>query len=334
MDANPFHRCGPGLLGRCLGAALICGCSSLVSAGVIINEVDYDQPGTDTGEFIELFNSGVATSLAGYALALINGSSGAAYRTLPLAPVTLSSDAYYVLCGDPEQVVNCDQDASPDANLIQNGAPDAIALLLGAQVVDSLVYEGQLAGLGGGVGPAASDNNRDANLSLARLPNGADSHHNVVDFALGCSTPGYANSAAALPCAPPATAAVNRSIDEPSAISLFGLGLLAITTALRRTRHARSAAAQQRHHRTGEQHDEAKWNECNRFYQGTVGGEEHGAEAKYQASRDDRDACEHGVSAEMLVHVRKYGPGNPRKMVELGGIEPPTSCMPCKRSPS
>ena len=25
---------------------------------------------------------------------------------------------------------------------------------------------------------------------------------------------------------------------------------------------------------------------------------------------------------------------DPKRMVELGGIEPPTSCMPCKRSPS
>ncbi len=35
-------------------------------AAVVINEIDYDQPGTDTAEFIELFNSGSsAVSLAG-----------------------------------------------------------------------------------------------------------------------------------------------------------------------------------------------------------------------------------------------------------------------------
>jgi hypothetical protein len=32
---------------------------------------------------------------------------------------------------------------------------------------------------------------------------------------------------------------------------------------------------------------------------------------------------------------RRWGPDADRMiLVELGGIEPPTSCMPCKRSPS
>ncbi len=238
MDANPTPRGGARLLTHCMSAALIWGYSNLVSAGVVINEADYDQPGADTGEFIELFNSGTATSLAGYALALINGSTGAPYRTLPLAPVMLLNDAYYVVCGNPNEVVNCDQDASPDTNLIQNGAPDAIALLLGAQEVDSFIYEGDIAGLGGGAGLTAADNNRDANLSLARLPNGIDSDRNAVDFALACSTPGYGNIAAASPCARPVTAAAVRSVDEPSTIGLFGLGLLGICTALRRKQRA------------------------------------------------------------------------------------------------
>ncbi len=238
MDANPIHRGAARLPGRCMSIALICGCSNLVSAGVIINEVDYDQPGADTGEFIELFNSGIATSLTGYTLVLINGSTGATYRTLPLAPMMLLSDEYYVLCGNRQEVVNCNQDTSPDANLIQNGAPDAIALLFGAQVVDSFIYEGDIPGVGGGAGPAAADSNRDANLSLARLPNGIDSGRNAVDFALACSTPGYGNEAAASSCPRPVTAPVIRGIDEPSAVSLFGLGLLAVCTALRRYERA------------------------------------------------------------------------------------------------
>ena len=45
-------------------------------AALIINEVDYDQPGSDTAEFIELYNSGpTSIDLNGYTLDLVNGSN-------------------------------------------------------------------------------------------------------------------------------------------------------------------------------------------------------------------------------------------------------------------
>ena len=37
--------------------AITSGIAFTSNAAVIINEIDYDQPGTDTAEFIELFNS-------------------------------------------------------------------------------------------------------------------------------------------------------------------------------------------------------------------------------------------------------------------------------------
>ena len=42
---------------------------------LVINEVDYDQPSTDTAEFIELQNVGAdAVELSDFTLELINGS--------------------------------------------------------------------------------------------------------------------------------------------------------------------------------------------------------------------------------------------------------------------
>lgn len=89
--------------------------SAAVSTTIVINEVDYDQPGTDTAEFIELKNVGTSSiDLTGWNLQLVNGAvttSPAIYTTLALAPVTLAAGAYYVICpmGATPTVANCNQ---------------------------------------------------------------------------------------------------------------------------------------------------------------------------------------------------------------------------------
>ena len=62
------------------------GCMTLSShAAVVINEIDYDQQGTDHAEFIELFNSGSSNiSLDNYVIDLINGSNSSSYRNINL----------------------------------------------------------------------------------------------------------------------------------------------------------------------------------------------------------------------------------------------------------
>ena len=58
-------------------------------ATIVINEIDYDQPGTDTAEFIELYNSGLSpVSLDNFAIELINGSNSSSYRTINLTGFT------------------------------------------------------------------------------------------------------------------------------------------------------------------------------------------------------------------------------------------------------
>jgi hypothetical protein len=38
--------------------------------------------------------------------------------------------------------------------------------------------------------------------------------------------------------------------------------------------------------------------------------------------------------SEVSPKARKKGDGGRGRVVEIGGLEPPTSCMPCRRSPS
>ena len=63
-----------------MGLLALTSCFTLSShAAVVINEIDYDQPGTDRAEFIELFNAGSsAISLDNYTIDLINGLNSSA----------------------------------------------------------------------------------------------------------------------------------------------------------------------------------------------------------------------------------------------------------------
>ena len=114
------------------------------SATLVINEIDYDQPGTDTAEFLELKNvSGGAIGLDDYSVELVNGTGGGAsvYATIDLPDVSLAAGDYYVICANAATVANCDLDSSPDTNFIQNGAPDAIGLRSNGALVDAVSYE-------------------------------------------------------------------------------------------------------------------------------------------------------------------------------------------------
>ncbi|MCB8985658.1 MAG: lamin tail domain-containing protein, partial [Ardenticatenaceae bacterium] len=174
---------------------------------LVINEIDYNQPGTDAAEFIEIYNAdSVAVEFKDYALKLVNGTDGIVYQSIPLPDVILSPGNYFVVCGNPALVLNCDLDVSPDTDLIQNGAPDAVALMLGNQMVDSLSYEGDsLSPYTEGTGTGLQDpsDTDDDYQGLSRIPDGQDTQQNNSDFAVHCVTPGLANDTAVAPCTPP-----------------------------------------------------------------------------------------------------------------------------------
>lgn len=169
-------------------------------AQLVINEVDYDQPGTDATEFLELKNvSDLPYPLSSLRVAMVNGEGGTPviYRTYSAAwwP-SLAPGDYFVLCGNSLATANCNDTLSPATNAIQNGATDAIVLLSmpDSTVIDQLSYEGTLPGYSEGDGTSAADDNVNTDRSIGRFPDGADSNDNDADFIVMCSTPGAANS--------------------------------------------------------------------------------------------------------------------------------------------
>ena len=172
---------------------------------LVVNEADINTPGTpDAAEFIEIKNTYTsALNLDAYEVELVNGGN-TVYDTIDLPNVTLAANDYYVICTDSAAVPNCDLVVTPATNWLQNGSPDAIAIRDTAnsdQLVDTVSYGGDAADpyteVTGTVSAISS-----ANIGLSRLPDGADSNQNVVDWGRRCITPGSANIAASSGCAP------------------------------------------------------------------------------------------------------------------------------------
>lgn len=175
---------------------------------LVINEVDYDSVGTDTSEFVEIFNpTSAGVSLAGHTLVLVNGSGGTSYSVIDLSSAgTLPAGGYLVIANAtvsvaPGAIVR----AWPGAmDQIQNGSPDGLALVAGGAIVDALSYEGEITaatvtGVAGtvslveGTATTAADNNATP-ASLARVPNGRDTDDASADWAISTApTPGAPN---------------------------------------------------------------------------------------------------------------------------------------------
>jgi uncharacterized protein len=99
---------------------------------VFVNELHYDNAGTDTGEFIEIAGP-AGTDLGAWSLVLYNGANGSVYDTRSLSGVLPDQQGGYGTL-----------DVDYPSNGIQNGAPDGIALVHGDEVVQFLSYEGTL----------------------------------------------------------------------------------------------------------------------------------------------------------------------------------------------
>lgn len=199
-------------------------------AAVIINEIDYDQPGADTAEFIELYNTGAApVSLNNYSIDLINQDPSSIYRSIDLSGFNITASGYFVICGGAGQVANCDYSFTATNGWFQNGTKDAIALYENITLLDSLSYEGLVTPFTEGDALIAKDNNTDI-VSLARIANGIDSNNNNLDFQLSCITPGSSNIAGMGDCSVSSISAVPL----PAAAWLFGSGIIGLVGFARR----------------------------------------------------------------------------------------------------
>ncbi len=211
-----------------------------------INEIDSDTPGSDSLEFVELYDGGVGnTALDDFVVVFYNGSDDRSYRAFDLDGFSTDANGFFVLGN--AGVANVDL-VMPNGSL-QNG-PDAVALFIGAAIdfpndtaitttdlIDVVVYgtgDANDPGLLGGFGQAVqfdeNANGDDDNESLAAFPDGSGA------FVAQAPTPGATNIA-------PGSFLINEfrisqpgaDDDEfielfgPSAASLDGLTLLAVS---------------------------------------------------------------------------------------------------------
>jgi hypothetical protein len=179
---------------------------------MVINEIDADTLGTDTAEFIELYDGGVGnTALDGLTVVLFNGNGDASYQSFDLTSFATDANGYFVL-GNA---------AVPNAqitfanNLLQNGA-DAVALYAGeaadfpngtavttANLLDAVVYDtndsddAELLTLLNSGQPQVNEgaNGQSDVESLQRFPNGTGGQRQTDSFITGLPSPGAMNAA-------------------------------------------------------------------------------------------------------------------------------------------
>lgn len=156
-------------------------------AKLVINEVDYDQVGTDANGFVEIHNAGSAEAdLSNVDLVAVNGGDNAEYAREALTG-TLAAGGHLAVAME-----------------LQNGAPDGLALLEGTTLLDALSYEGAItaATIGGqtydlvegAVLPAAVEDSNATAGSLIRNPDGKDTNDAAADWAFTTTlTRGAAN---------------------------------------------------------------------------------------------------------------------------------------------
>lgn len=180
------------------------------AATIIINEIDADTSGSDTLEFIELYDGGVGnTALDGLVIVLYNGSIDQTYAAFDLTGYTTNAEGYFVLGNEAVPNVSL---VFP-GNTLQNGA-DAVALYNGSitdfpngsaistnNLVDAIVYDtndsddAELLSLLNPGQPQVNEGelgDKD-NHSLQRMPNGDGGALNTISYIPAIPTPGTSN---------------------------------------------------------------------------------------------------------------------------------------------
>ncbi len=185
---------------------IVIGNGGTPASSLIINEIDYDNIGTDSIELVELLNIGsTSLSLAGLKVSLVNGATNAAYQTIDLGSVgSLDAGQYLVLTSQYTLGVSTTAkriDPQWTQDQIQNGPMDGLAVFdsVTLTVLDALSYEGPVtaAMLPGFTAPvslvegtaldAAAEDSNDEIRTICRMPNGTDTNNAATDFTV-CKT--------------------------------------------------------------------------------------------------------------------------------------------------
>ncbi|MFO0673501.1 MAG: lamin tail domain-containing protein [Polyangiaceae bacterium] len=177
--------------------------------GLVLNEIDYDNVGTDDAEFVELYNgTGHALDLSGLALVLTTGT--AEYLRVELSGKVAAggyvvvADAGVTLAAGASGVVRIPFKAA--SNSLRNTGPAGVGILdvANGTLIDALAYGGSVtaAALVGVSDPADFSEGTDTSAvdsntvdgTLARLPNGVDTDDSATDWKVSkTKTPGIAN---------------------------------------------------------------------------------------------------------------------------------------------
>ena len=207
---RPHSNCRGSSTSRVLNSSGLC----LADVHLVLNEVDYDQPGTDRAEFVEIHNPGsTPQNLDGVALILVNGGTSLEYARLELSEAGAEIPAHgYLVVGAAGVVASLPPGAlsvqfSGPSNNVQNGSPDGIALvdLATGRLIDALSYEGairaaQFEGLPGDYDLVAGDptgavDSNSIDGTLVRFPDGADRGDANLDWRFSNTpTPGGPNA--------------------------------------------------------------------------------------------------------------------------------------------
>ncbi len=207
---------------------------------IIINEIDADTQGSDSLEFVELYDGGAGnTSLDGLVLVNYNGNNNASYNAIDLDGFSTNTEGYFVI-GNAD-VTNVD--LVVPGNSFQNGA-DAVVLYFGdatgfpngtaiitENIIDAIVYDtnddddAELLVLLNTDQPQVNEDineNKDAE-SLQRVPNGQGGARNTVSYVAKAPTPGISNDGIIIVPGEPITIAEARAAAEGTPVTIAGV---------------------------------------------------------------------------------------------------------------
>ncbi|MFO0792068.1 MAG: lamin tail domain-containing protein [Pirellulales bacterium] len=189
----------------CATACALFLAAGIARAAIIVNEVAYDDAGTDNREYVELYNSGAApVDISGWMVTGRDPTSINLSAAIPAA-TTLAPGAFYVVGNSAVANVNL----VVASDFLENDIESVELRDSGGALVDALIYEankgvtGNLTGSGlpaetgpgyfsnAGTGP---DLTGSTTTSVGRFVDGRDTNNNGRDFGMRPSTPGASNN--------------------------------------------------------------------------------------------------------------------------------------------
>ncbi len=189
---------------------------------LFINEIDYDQTGTDAAEYLEL--AGPAGTYNAVTVELVNGNNNSIYQSADLGSITLTDESngfgFYVVGVAVVPNVDVTPAGWPSENLIQNGAPDAVVLRVGGAIVDAIAYEGEMTDADGNPMESATGDFSGIDSSMSRI--GIDGS----PWEYGPFSPGAVNANQTFDPSvnypPQANAGADQSVESGATVTLDG----------------------------------------------------------------------------------------------------------------